>query len=298
MKATYIRDGVKGDNIKVAPIGYDHEIFYPRDKNDKEVKKVRKELRINDDEIMILTAGGDVTSKGAQEILKALNKIKDKIPKWKYVCKIWPSPSARIWWKMERELITIFGFEDKVVYSKKKLSPEKMGLLLNACDIYAAPSRLEGFGMIQLEAQACGKPVVSINTGGPQDTVSHGKTGFLADVNYEVKLNSEWVYPKMGFEKRHKVKFPEPKTFAYRANVNQLADYLLMLMKDNKLREKMGKNAAKHAFNNFNYIVSAKHISNLIKKYVLKQEPTAIIQFAKHLEKISQEEYCVPGLKV
>jgi len=269
VKSTYIRDGVKPNNIKVAPIGYDPEIFFPRDKNDKQVKKVRSSLGIKDDELMILTAGGDVTSKGAQEILKALSLLNKKFKKWKYVCKIWPSPSARDHGKVEKELINLFGFQDKVIYLNKKYNPKKIATLMNASDIYAAPSRLEGFGMFQLEAQACGKPVVSINVGGPKDTILHEKTGFLADVDYEVKLESEWAYEKMGFEKKHKIHFPEPKTFAYRANVEQLSKYLLRLMKNNKLRKTMGEAAAIRAYKKFNYEVTSKHISNLVKKYIL-----------------------------
>ena len=45
--------------------------------------------------------------------------------------------------------------------------------------------------MIQVEAMACGKPVISINKGGPAETIIHGKTGFLAGVAEEVKLNEE-----------------------------------------------------------------------------------------------------------
>ena len=137
--------------------------------------------------------------------------------------------------------------------------------------IYAAPSRIEGFGMIQLEAQACGKPVISIDVGGPRDTIIHGETGFLAEVASEIRLESEWVTKKMGFERRHRMKFPEPKTFAYRANVDQLAEYLLKLATDAKLRNKMGKAAAQHAYDTFNYRITAKHIADLIKKYVLKE---------------------------
>lgn len=271
VRATYIRDGVKPDNIHVAPIGYNPEIFYPRAKNDPEVLKIRRSLGISDSELMILTAGGDVTSKGAQEILKALGKVNQSFKNWKYVCKVWPSPCAREYEKIESAMIDVLDFKDKVVYAKDKFNPSEMALLLNACDVYAAPSRLEGFGMIQLEAQACGKPVISINVGGPRDTIVHGNTGFLAEVDYEVKLNSEWVYPRMGFEKRHKIKFPEPKTFGYRANTDELADYLLKLLTDEKLRAKMGKDAAEHAYKNFNYKVTAKNIINLVQEHVLKK---------------------------
>ena len=82
-----------------------------------------------------------------------------------------------------------------------------MPYLLNAADIYAAPSRLEGYGMIQVEAQACGVPVISINDMGPKETIAHGTTGFLANVGETVELKEEWAYTHMGFEEDHKIQF-------------------------------------------------------------------------------------------
>lgn len=273
VKSTYIRDGVKPENIHVAPIGYDPKIFFPREKYDPEIKKMRRALGVKENELMILTAGGDVTSKGAQEMLKALAKIKDQLPAWKYVLKVWPSKSAREHGKAEEKLIEELNLpKENIVYLKKKYDMHKMSILLNACDIYAAPSRLEGFGMIQLEAQACGKPVISIDVGGPRDTIIHEETGFLVDVESEVKLTSEWVCKRQGFESRHKIHFPEPKTFAYRANIDQLAQFTLKLAQDKTLREKMGKTAAAHAYDTFNYTITSKHISDLIKKYVLNEK--------------------------
>ena len=147
-----------------------------------------------------------------------------------------------------------------------------MANLISACDIYAGPSRLEGFGMIQVEAQACGKPVISINVGGPKDTIVHGKTGFLVDVASEIKLESEKAYTWMGFEEDHQIKFEVPKTFAYRANTDQLADCTLRLLKDDNLRTQMGEEAARHALKNFHYKVTSKRMLDLINKYVLKYE--------------------------
>lgn len=276
VKATYIRDGVKGENIQVAHIGYDPEIFYPRKRDEKEITKLRRELGLADDDVMILTAGGDVTSKGAQEIFRALATL-DPSLKWKYVCKIWPSKSARVHGIEEMQLMNELGIDpSRVVYLKKKYDPAKMAVLLNACDVYAAPSRLEGFGMIQVEAMACGKPVVSINVGGPKDTVVDGKTGFLVDVASEIKLESEWALPRQGFEKRHKIYFPEPKTFAYRADVGQLAHALDLLIRDSALRAGMGAAAAKHAYEKFNYRATAKHIAELTKRFVLERQTVAM----------------------
>jgi alpha-maltose-1-phosphate synthase len=41
---------------------------------------------------MILTVGGDATSKGAQEVMQALALIDAEAPDWRYVCKVWPQP--------------------------------------------------------------------------------------------------------------------------------------------------------------------------------------------------------------
>ena len=57
-----------------------------------------------------------------------------------------------------------------------------MPYLIGACDIYAAPSRLEGFGMPQIEAGACGKPVIGIRAMAMLDTLIDGETAFLAEI--------------------------------------------------------------------------------------------------------------------
>lgn len=270
VKSTYMRDGFDGKNIHVCPIGFDSETFYSIPRSDPRIKKLRDLLEVKEDEKMILTVGGDVTSKGAQEMLQALAKVNKDFKKWKYVMKVWDSFSADDHGKEEEKIIEETGLAEKIIYLRGKFSPEFMAMLLNACDIYAAPSRLEGFGMIQLEAEACGKPVISINVGGPKDTIINGKTGFLVDVAHEVKLEKEWVYPWMGFDEKKQVEFDVPKTFAYRADIDQLAHYTLMLLKDDMLREKMGKAAAEHALKNFHLNVTAKKMADLIQTHVLK----------------------------
>lgn len=271
VKQTYIRDGLKGDNIHVCPIGFDQKIFYPCN-FDEGTLKLREMLGIREHEKMIFTAGGDVTSKGAQEMFKALAKINNDYKDWKYVLKVYDSFSAEDHGKEEELLIEKLGLDkNRIIYLKGTYSPEFMAALLNACDIYAAPSRLEGFGMIQVEAMACGKPVISINVGGPKDTIIHEKTGFLVDVAEEVQLDREWVYSWMGFEEDHIIKFDKPKTFAYRANVQQLADYTLKLLTNDKLREEIGKNAVEHALKNFQYKIVAEKMLNLINENVLNE---------------------------
>ena len=180
VKQTYIRDGVKGDNIYVGHIGYDPETFYPVPESSEEIRKLRGLLGIQDDEKMIFTLGGDVTSKGAQEMFKALAQINDEFPNWKYVLKTYDSASANDYSLEEENLIEELGLDpNRIIYLQGKYSPEFIASLMNACDIYAGPSRLEGFGMPQVEAMACGKPVISIMLEAQKIRLFMGKQAFL-----------------------------------------------------------------------------------------------------------------------
>lgn len=267
VRKTFERDGVNTKNFVTAYVGLDAELFKPIPKTDSRIKLVREMAGVKDDELMILTAGGDVTSKGAQEIFKALKKVDQEFKNWKYVCKIWGGASADDHYEAEMALIEELGeSKDKVVYLEGSMSREFMPLLINACDIYAAPSRLEGFGMIQVEAMACGKPVISINEMGPKETIVHGKTGFLANVAETVELKEENVYTHMGFEEDRKIQFEKPKVFAYRANVDELADYLLKLLINAELRETMGKAGREHSVENFEFHKGAQKMTEKIKE--------------------------------
>jgi phosphatidylinositol alpha-1,6-mannosyltransferase len=58
-------------------------------------------------------------------------------------------------------------------------TPEELFACFAACDVFALPSRGEGFGMVFLEAMACGKPVIGGAHGGIPDIVEDGVTGLL-----------------------------------------------------------------------------------------------------------------------
>ncbi len=265
VRSIYERDGVDVSKIIPMHIGIDTNLFKPNN-NPEANLRLRRLLGVKDHEIMIFTMGGDVTTKGAQEMMKALAEINKEFKDWVYVCKSWPSDCAEKWHEFEETLAEELDIRDKIIFLDDIFSPEFCADILNACDIYAAPSRIEGFGMIQVEAMACGKPVISINVGGPAETIIHGKTGLLARVAEEIKLTEEWVYPHMGFNEQSKMKFTTPKTFGYRANVEDLTRYTLMLLKDKNLREEMGKAGRAHAVANFDYNVIAKRMLDVIKE--------------------------------
>jgi starch synthase len=254
VKETYIRDGLKGDNIEVLPVGCDTDCFVPHCRDDPKVRSIREALGVSDDQIMILTAGGDGASKGAQEVMQALARIDAEAPDWRYVCKVWPQPRTAKQNLIDLKLAADLGIGKKVTYSTNVVSHDNfMPYLLAACDIYAAPSRLEGFGMIQVEANACGKPVIAIDAMAFLDTMVHGETAFLAEVAEERKITEAKFGEGHGIDDSHRIVFPKPRTAEFRASVPDIARYLLTLMQDCCLRRRMGEAGRKHVVELFDY---------------------------------------------
>ena len=266
VKETYIRDGIKKEIIEVLPVGCDTDAFTIRDMNDVKISTVREALGVSPDQVMVLTVGGDAASKGAQEVMQALALIDTQVPDWKYVCKVWPQPRTVSQNLADLQLATDLDIEKNVVYTTNVISRNFMPYLIGACDIYAAPSRLEGFGMPQVEASACGKPVIGIKAMAMMDTLVHGETAFLAGVAQEIRLREAIVGEESGFESGHRVVFPKPRTADYRASIYDIADYLLKLIKDAGLRKKMGDAGRNRVVELFDYRVVARKFLDIVSR--------------------------------
>jgi alpha-maltose-1-phosphate synthase len=266
VKEVYIRDGIKSDHIEVLPVGCDTDLFRPYDKNDRKITSVRETLGISPDQLVILTVGGDAASKGAQEVLHALAMMDTKDLNWKYICKVWPQSRTKLQNLFDQEMIAQLGIEKNVSYVTNTTSRNLMPYLIGACDIYAAPSRLEGFGMAQVEANACAKPVIGIKAMGMLDTMVHGETAFLANVAQEIVLNEVILGKESGFKSKHKIVFQSPRVAEYRASVDDIANYLTTLMTDSALRDKMGEAGRERVVKDFDYRVVAKRFVQIINE--------------------------------
>ena len=264
VKEMYVRDGINSDIIEVLPVGCDTDVFSPLKKDNPKISTVRESLGVSPDQIMILTVGGDAASKGSQEVMQALSIIDTKAPDWKYVCKVWPQPRTKLQNLADLELATHLGIDKNVIYTTNIISRNFMPYLIGACDIYAAPSRLEGFGMPQVEAGACEKPVISIKAMGMLDTLVHGETAFLANVAQKIDVKEVILGDESGFEERHRVVFNKPRTVDYRASVHDIANYLMDLMTNEELRIKMGKAGRKRVVENFDYRVVAQRFVQIM----------------------------------
>lgn len=120
--------------------------------------------------------------------------------------------------------------------------------------------------MPHVEAQACGKPVLSVDAMGIRETVLHGETGFMAQVAEWVAINEGRVGPDGGYPEPTVIKFDAPKVIACRADVDDLAKYLLMMLTDDGLTARMGAAGRKHAVECFDYRDVARQVAGLLSE--------------------------------
>jgi len=253
VRETYVRDGIRGDHMVTLPVGCDTDAFIPRPMDDPKVHAVREILGVNPDQLLILTVGGDAASKGGREVMQALAQVQDAVPDWRYVCKVWPQPRTEVQNALDMELVEKLGLTGRVSFPTHRISRNLMPYLIAACDVYAAPSRLEGFGMPQVEAGACGKPVIGIRAMAMLDTLVHGETAFLAGVAEKISITEAILGPATGYEVGHRVIFDQPRVVDYRADVGDIASALRALLTEPELRQHMGAAGRRRVVEHFDY---------------------------------------------
>ena len=87
---------------------------------------------------------------------------------------------------------------------------------------------------------------------------------FLAEVGREIVISEITLGEESGFEPGHRVVFNPPRVVDYRASVNDIASYLLPLMQDGNLRQKMGEVARRRVVANYDYRLVARKFVEII----------------------------------
>ncbi len=113
--------------------------------------------------------------KGYDKILEALPQIRQVIPNVHYIIvgkgDDRPRLEQLIHQRQLQDCVTLAGF----------IPDSELCNYYNLCDVFAMPSKLEGFGIVYLEALACGKPTLGGNKDGAIDALCHGELGALVD---------------------------------------------------------------------------------------------------------------------
>lgn len=167
--------GADPSRVEIVPPGVDHAFFSPGDRNG-----ARLALGLGDHPVLLF-AGRIQPLKGLTIAIAALAELDQKFDDAVLVVVGGPSGAeGEAELEAARSLINELGLGERVHF----VPPQPHHLLstyYRAADVCVVPSRSESFGLVALEAAACGTPVVAAAVGGLLTLVEDGVTGFLID---------------------------------------------------------------------------------------------------------------------
>ncbi|HEY9598522.1 MAG TPA: glycosyltransferase [Cyanophyceae cyanobacterium] len=137
-----------------------------------------KRYRLTAEQPIILTVARLESTeryKGYDQILYALPEIRRTLPNVHYILVGKGSDRSRV-----EQLVTQLNLQDCVTLAGF-VPDEELCAHYNLCDVFAMPSKGEGFGIVYLEALSCGKPTVGGNQDGAIDALCQGELGVLVN---------------------------------------------------------------------------------------------------------------------
>lgn len=138
-----------------------------------EAKHLREEFGIGDEEKTIIHVSNFRAVKRVQDIVKTFANISAVMPA--KLLLVGDGPEVSRICNLVREL----GIEDQVIFLGKQ---ESLAELYSISDLMMLLSEKESFGLVALEAMACGVPCIGTNVGGLPEVIHHGATGFICEV--------------------------------------------------------------------------------------------------------------------
>jgi nucleoside-diphosphate-sugar epimerase len=142
--------------------------------------KPREAFGLREDDVVLVTVGRLVAMKATRELITLLDALQN--PRLKLVV-LGDGPERRNLIAM----VNSKSLQDQVIFAGFVRDEEKFQYL-NISDVYVSTSQHEGFGIVFLEAMACGLPVVCYDNGGQVDFLKNSVTGFLVDHGDQMKF--------------------------------------------------------------------------------------------------------------
>ncbi len=166
--------GAQGDRVEIVPPGVDHELFSPGGPDDR--ARARASLHVGGSPVLLFV-GRIQPLKGADVAVRCLAELEHRDATLLVVGG--PSGGGG---DAELQRLHDLARELRVHDRVRFVAPqphERLQTFYRAADACIVPSRSESFGLVALEAAACGTPVVAAAVGGLKSLVDHRRTGFL-----------------------------------------------------------------------------------------------------------------------
>jgi D-inositol-3-phosphate glycosyltransferase len=200
----------------VVPPGVDLERFTPGDR-----AAARRAVGVPDDAVLLLFVGRIQPLKAPDVLLGAAARMLADEPALRSRLRVHvvgaPSGSGLEAPRKLEQLAAELGIADVVRFLPPQ-PPERLADHYRAADVAVVPSHNESFGLVALEAQACGTPVVAARVGGLRTAVRDGVSGLLVPghdpVDYAAAIRS--VLPRRQLlgaaARRHAARFSWERT--------------------------------------------------------------------------------------
>jgi phosphatidylinositol alpha-1,6-mannosyltransferase len=166
------RHGISGDGVKVVSNGTDPLRYRTVSSS------FRERFAIREDEWLLVTAARLVKRKGVEDVIEAVNLLKERHPGLKCLIAGNGPEKARL-----EQLTRQNGTAGRIEFTGK-IPFDELPAFYSAANAFVMVPRtlepdVEGFGIVYLEANACGLPVIGSRSGGVPDAVIHEHTGLL-----------------------------------------------------------------------------------------------------------------------
>jgi len=196
--------------------------------NQEDILKLKEKYNLQN-KIILLSVGRLVKRKGFDKVIEALPEALKQVPNLIYI--IIGDGKEIENWRFKIENLKL----EKYIYIINQTTDQERDIWYSASDIFIMPSRnidgdFEGFGIVYLEANSAGKPVIAGRSGGVQDAVIEGLNGLLVN--------------------------PE--------DISEIASAIIKLADNPELRQKLGEQGRLRVINEFSWKKQINKIYNIL----------------------------------
>jgi N-acetyl-alpha-D-glucosaminyl L-malate synthase BshA len=167
----------------------DERVYHKKDRSE-----LKKQYGIEEHEKVIIHISNFRPVKRTMDVINAFNLVKQEVPAKLLLVGDGPDSSSNC--KLVKEL----GLQGDVLFLGKQENVED---LLSISDVKLLLSEKESFGLVLLEAMACGVPCIGTNVGGIPEVIQHGENGFLCELG-DIDQIAYYTIKLLQDEKLHK----------------------------------------------------------------------------------------------